>query len=44
MSKVGLKLNEVVYGVLINGFVEVGRIDEVLYYYRRMEDDGVIVN
>lgn len=30
MRKVGVKLNEVVYGLLINGFVESGMVEEVI--------------
>ncbi|GAB4859553.1 hypothetical protein Ancab_011021 [Ancistrocladus abbreviatus] len=44
MKREEVKLNEVVYGSLINGFAEAGRTEDALNYYRMMEDDGLSAN
>ncbi|XP_048137797.1 pentatricopeptide repeat-containing protein At1g73710 isoform X3 [Rhodamnia argentea] len=40
----GVKPNEVVYGSLINGFAEAGRVEEALRYVRQMEQCGIPAN
>ena len=41
MVGAGITPNEVVYGSLINGFAESGRVEDALQYFRQMEESKI---